>query len=53
MEDIFSKRLNIPIDNKDIVIRYDVTEDMRDYVYLLMKNQGIKLNTINEEDSIW
>ena len=48
MEDIFSKRLNISIGNKGIIIRYGVTDDMRSYVYLLMKNQGIGLKHIRD-----
>ena len=48
MEELFSKRFNIPIENKEIVIRFNVTEDMRVYVYLLMKNQGIGLKKIRE-----
>lgn len=46
MGDVFSKRLNIPINNKEIVIRYNVTDDLRNYVYILMKDQGIRLNRI-------
>ena len=41
MEELFSKRFNIPIENKEIVIRFNVTEDMRVYVYLLMKEYFI------------
>ena len=48
MGELFSKRFNIPIENKEIVIRYEVTDDMRSYVYLIMKNQGIGLKKIRE-----
>ena len=46
MDDIFSKRLKIPVNNKEITIRYNVTDDMRSYLYLVMKDQGIRLNQI-------
>lgn len=46
MEEVFSKRLGISVENKEISFRYNVTDDLRYYVLVLMKEQGIRLNKI-------
>ena len=48
MNNTFSSRFGIPIETKEVSVRYDVTDDMREYVLLLIKEQGVGLKRIRE-----